>query len=450
MTMNQNNKNNSKANSKTNDSSLNLERRQFVKQASLGAAAVALSPLAAPYVQAQNGNNKVLKVGVVGLGGRGSGAMNNILQADPNTKIWAVADIFENRIKRYEGNTMGGRIDTDGKKRIFLGFDGYQKVIDSGVDIIILATPPVFRPQHFAAAVAAGKHVFMEKPFANDIPGLKSVVDNAKKAKANGLSVMTGLVWRYSPHLMELHKRIQGGEIGEVLSVSSTYCGGQRPNRMADIKFKAKSGMSDMQWALRYWQNYLELSGDCMMEFMIHGLDKMSWAMGDQMPEKCMGMGANIKPVEGANNWDQFALNYEYADGRRADFMGRQVPGTYASSHDAITGSKGFASLNKGGASITKDGKVVWHSKGRLGYQNEHEILLEHIRSGKVFNDVLGKMEHSHALAIMGRTASYTGQLMTKDKIMSSTDELIKVEGLNFDTPFAPRPAAEVGVTKFS
>ena len=114
----------------------------FVKQASLGAAAVALSPLAAPYVQAQNGNNKVLKVGVVGLGGRGGGALKNILAADPNTKIWAVADIFENRIKRYEGNTMGGRIDTDGKKRIFLGFDGYQKVIDSGVDIVILATPP--------------------------------------------------------------------------------------------------------------------------------------------------------------------------------------------------------------------------------------------------------------------------------------------------------------------
>jgi len=448
--MNQNNKNNAKTNSKTNDGSFNLERRNFVKQASLGAAAVALSPLAAPYVQAQNGNNKVLKVGVVGLGGRGGGALNNILAADPNTKIWAVADIFEKRTKKYEGNTKGGRIDTDGNKRIFLGFDAYQKVIDSGVDIVILATPPVFRPQHFAAAIAAGKHVFMEKPFANDIPGLKSVVDNAKKAQSAGLSVMTGLVWRYSPHLMELHKRIQGGEIGEVLSVSSTYCGGQRPNRMPDIKFKEKSGMSDMQWALRYWQNYLELSGDCMMEFMIHGLDKMCWAMGDQMPVKCMGMGANIKPVVGANNWDQFALNYEYADGRRADFMGRQIPGAYGVSGDAITGSKGFAALDKSGVSITRDGKVVWRSKGGLGYQEEHKILLNHIRSGKVFNDVIGKMEHSHALAIMGRTACYTGQLITDKQIMSSTDELIKVEGMNFDTPFTPRPVAEVGITKFS
>lgn len=433
------------------DSTHHLQRRDFVKKTTLGAAAVSLSPLAAPFVKAQNGAKKELKVGVVGLGGRGGGALNNILAADPNTRIWAVADIFESKLKRIDQlqQSKGGRIDTEGRKRAFLGFDGYQKVIDSGVDIIILATPPVFRPQHFAAAIAAGKHVFMEKPFANDIPGLKSVVESARTAQTNGLSVMTGLVWRYSPHLMELHKRIQDGEIGEVLSVSSTYCGGQRPNKMPDIKHKPTT-MSDMEWALRFWQNYLELSGDCILEFMVHGLDKMSWAMGDRMPVKCIGMGANIKPVAGSNNWDQFALNYEYADGRRADFMGRQVPGAYAASGDAITGTKGFASLDKSGVSITLDGKVVWQSKGGLGYQNEHEILLEHIRSGKVFNDVLGKMEHSHALAIMGRTAAYTGQIITSEQIMTSTDELIQVEGLNFDTPFAPRPVAEVGVTKFS
>lgn len=432
------------------DSALHLQRRDFVKKTSLGAAAVSLSPLAAPFVRAQSGTNKELKVGVVGLGGRGGGALNNILAADPNTKIWAVADIFESRLKRIDKlQTSNARVDTGGRKRAFLGFDGYQKVIDSGVDIVILAAPPVFRPKHLAAAITAGKHVFMEKPFANDIPGLKSVVETAKKAQSAGLSLMTGLVWRYSRHLMELHKRIQDGQIGEVLSVSSTYCGGQRPNKMPDIKLKPAS-MSDMEWALRFWQNYLELSGDCLLEFMIHGLDKMSWAMGDKMPVKCMGLGANIKPVAGSNNWDQFALNYQYADGRSADFMGRQVPGAQASSGDAITGTKGFASLDKSGASITLDGKVVWQKRGGLGYQNEHEILLKHIRSGKVFNDVLGKMEHSHALAIMGRTAAYTGQIITSEQIMTSTDELINTDGLNFETPFTPRPAAQVGVTKFS
>lgn len=426
-------------------------RRRFIKQSSIGATAVGLAPLATTFARAQDSASKVLKVGVIGLGGRGSGALNNILAADPNTQIWAVADIFENRIKKFNATkgAKNGRVDTAGEKRVFLGFDGYQKVIDSGVDIVILATPPVFRPQHFAAAVEAGKHVFMEKPFANDIPGLKIVVEAAKKAQSNGQSVMTGLVWRYSNHLMELHKRIQDGEIGKVLSVSSSYCGGSRPNQMPDIKHKEQSGLSDMQWALRFWQNYLELSGDGILEFMIHGLDKMSWAMGDVMPEKCVGLGANLKPVAGANNWDQFALNYTYADGRQANFLGRQVRGAFADSGDDIIGSEGIATVGKKGAEITKNGKVVWESSGGLGYQTEHEILLQHIRSGKVFNDVLGKMENSHALAIMGRTASYTGQLITKDQIMSSQDELIKVEGLNFDTPFQPRPAAEVGKTKF-
>ncbi|MDG1358723.1 MAG: Gfo/Idh/MocA family oxidoreductase [Akkermansiaceae bacterium] len=435
--------------SKNNDNGLDVHRRSFVKQASLGAAAVSLSPLAAPFVQAQNGNNKVLKVGVVGLGGRGGGALNNILAADPNTKIWAVADIFERRTKKYEGNTKGGRIDTDGNKRIFLGFDGYQKVIDSGVDIVILTTPPAFRPLHLAAAVAAGKHVFMEKPFAIDIPGLKSVVDSARKAQSAGLSVMTGLVWRYSKHLMELHKRIQGGEIGDVVSVSSSYCGGGRPNKMPDIKFKPAT-MSNMEWSLRYWQNYLELGGDGILEFMIHGLDKMCWAMGDQMPVRCYGIGGNMKPVVGANSWDQFSLNFEYADGRRADFLGRQIPGTYTASGDSILGTNGIAEANKGGVSIKRDGKVIWQSKGGLGYQHEHEILLQHIRSGKVYNDVIGKMEHSHALAIMGRTAGYTGQLISSKQLMTSTDQLIDCEGLNFETAFEARPAAEIGKTKFS
>lgn len=435
--------------SKNNDNGLDVHRRSFVKQASLGAAAVSLSPLAAPFVQAQNGNNKVLKVGVVGLGGRGGGALNNILAADPNTKIWAVADIFEKRTKKYVGNTKGGRIDTDGNKRIFLGFDGYQKVIDSGVDIVILTTPPAFRPLHLAAAVAAGKHVFMEKPFAIDIPGLKSVVDSARKAQSAGLSVMTGLVWRYSEHLMELHKRIEGGEIGDVVSVSSSYCGGGRPNKMPDIKFKPAT-MSNMEWSLLYWQNYLELGGDGILEFMIHGLDKMCWAMGDQMPVRCYGIGGNMKPVVGANSWDQFSLNFEYADGRRADFLGRQIPRTYTASGDSILGTNGIAEANNGGVSIKRDGKVIWQSKGVLGYQHEHEIFLQHIRSGKVYNDVIGKMEHSHALAIMGRTAGYTGQLISSKQLMTSTDQLIDCKGLNFETAFEARPAAEIGKTKFS
>lgn len=426
-------------------------RRNFVKNATLGTAALGLSPLAFPSVHAARAaGNKKLKVGVVGLGGRGSGAVKDILKADKNTILWAAGDIFADRMKRI-GNfekQFSGRVDTDGGKRHFVGFDAYQKVIDSGVDIVLLTSTPTFRPLHFEAAVAAGKHVFMEKPFALDIPGLKSIVENAKKAQSKGQSVLTGLVWRYSPHLMELHKRIQDGEIGEVLSTASSYCGGGRPNKMPDIKYKPSS-MSDMEWALRYWQNYLELGGDGVLEFMIHGIDRMSWAMGDTIPVKCYANGGNIVPVVGANSWDSFSIRYEYADGRIADFLGRQIPGTYAASGDIITGTKGRAIAEGNKVAIVKNGKTTWKSSGGLGYVNEHKILMNHIRKGKVFNDVVDQLANGHVAAIMGRSAAYTGKLLTDKQIMGSTDLLIDTKGLNFKTPFKARKAAQPGKTKF-
>lgn len=430
-----------------------FSRRNFVKKATLGTTAVALGfPLinslatAAPVTK-----NQKLKIGVVGLGGRGSGAVKDCLKADKNTILWAAGDIFEDRMKRISGyeKQFSGRIDTDGGKRQFIGFDAYQKVIDSGVDIVLLTSTPAFRPLHFEAAIAAGKHVFMEKPFALDVPGLKSIIENAKKAKSNGQSVLTGLVWRYSPYLMELHKRIQDGAIGDVLSTSSSYCGGGRPNKMPNIKFKPPT-MSDMEWSLRYWQNYIELSGDGALEFMIHGIDRMSWAMGDSVPVKCYANGGNIIPVIGANCWDSFSIRCEYSDGRNADFLGRQIPGTYAPSGDVITGSKGQAIAQGNSVSIVKDGKTVWQQTGSLDYVNEHKILTDHIRSGKVYNDVVDgyQFANSHATAIMGRNAAYTGALLTDKQLMESTDLLIDTKGLNFKTPFKARKSPLPGKTK--
>lgn len=428
-----------------------LTRRNFVKNTTLGTAAIGLTPIAFPYVKANTtSSRKKLKVGVVGLGARGAGAVRDILTADPDTILWAAADIFEKtlaNIPKFK-TKYGDRIDTDNGKREFIGFDAFQKVIDSGVDIVLLTSTPVFRPQHFAACVAAGKHVFLEKPIALDIPGLKSVVDSAKKAQSKNLSVLTGLVWRYSQQQMELHKRIDDGEIGEILSTSSSYCGGDRPNKMPDIKYKPKT-MSDMEWSLRYWQSYVELGGDGPLEFMIHGIDRMSWSMGDKMPIKCIANGANVVPAIGANAWDSFNLRFEYDDGRTADFFGRQVPGTFAASGDIITGSKGRAISNGRDVSIIKDGKTTWQSSGGLGYVHEHKILTDHIRSGKVHNDIIEKFAHTHAICIMGRDAGYTGQLITAEQLMASTNQFIDTTDLNFDTPFTARPPATPGVTKF-
>jgi len=443
----------SEQNTSNEKSQSQITRRSFVKNAAIGTAAVGLTPLIFPSIasaQAVAGKKK-LKVGVVGLGGRGAGAVRDILSADPDTILWSAGDIFDGPMKKIAGITkkFSGRVDTGDGKREFVGFDAFQKVIDSGADIILLTTTPAFRPQHFAAAVAAGKHVFIEKPFALDIPGLKSIVDSAKKAQSNGQSVLTGLVWRYSTHLMEMHKRIQGGDIGDVLSTSSMYCAGGRPNKMPNIKFKPPT-MSDMEWSLRYWQNFVELGGDGTLEYMIHGIDRMSWAMGDQMPIKCFATGANAVPVEGANAWDTFGIRYEYADGRTSDFFGRQVPRTFAGGSDMIIGTNGRAVTDGRNVSIIKDGKTIWQTKGGLGYVNEHKIFTEHIRSGKVFNDVLGQFEHTHAITIMGRQAAYTGKFITDKQLMASTDQLIDTKGLDFKTPFEARPTAEPGKTKFT
>lgn len=428
-------------------------RRNFIKKATLGTAAIGISPLVAPCVNAAKGaGDKKLKVGVVGLGGRGAGAIRDILQADPNTVLWAAADIFPDRMKKIGGfeKKFSGRVDTDGGKRHFVGFDAYQNVIDSGVDIVLLTSTPAFRPLHFEACVAAGKHTFLEKPFALDIPGLKSIVDNAKKAKAQGRSVMTGLVWRYSDHLMEMHKRIQDGAIGDVLTTSSAYSGG-RPNKMPDIKYKP-AAMSDMEWALRYWQSYVELGGDAALEYMIHGIDRMSWAMGNTLPVRCYANGGNIVPIKGANAWDSFSLRFEYEDGRISDFLGNQIRGTYSASGDTIVGSKGRAVASSRGVSIVSEGKTVWTGSGGLGYVNEHKVFTQHIRRGDVYNDVVEKhmFANTHVTCIMGRTAAYTGQLITDDQIMRSKDILVEnIEDLNFKTPFTPRESALPGKTKF-
>ena len=435
----------------SNDSA-QASRRDFVKKSTLGTAALGLgSVYVSPLMAAEDMSKKKLKVGVVGLGGRGTGAVSDILRADPNTILWSSADIFEKSKSRLNGlkKRFAGRIDTGNGEREFIGFDAYRKVIESGVDIVLLTSTPAFRPQHFEAVINAGKHAFIEKPFALDVPGLKRIVESAKKAASNGQSVVTGLVWRYSPHLMELHKRIQDGAIGDVLSTSSSYCGGGRPNKMPDIKFKPAK-MPDMEWALRYWQSYLELGGDCALEYMIHGIDRMSWAMGDEMPVKCYANGANVYPLNGANAWDNFSLRFVYADGRTADFLGRQLPRTYSASGDDIIGTKGQAFGRSGSASIVKDGKVVWETRGGLDYVNEHKVLTSHIRSGKVYNDVLDQFDTTHAICIMGRSAAYTGQLLTDKQLMDSKDLLLKTEDVTFDSPFTARPAAQPGITKFS
>jgi len=423
-------------------------RQLFVKSMVATTASLAASQFAFSGLNAEDLATKTLKIGVVGMGGRGTGAVMNSLSADPNVQLWAAGEIFEQQLtKSLEKITtrFSDRVQVP-KERQFVGFDAYQKVIDSGVDLVILTTSPAFRPLHLKAAVAAGKHVFAEKPLAVDTNGLKSVIETAKKAKAAGISIMTGLVWRYTAALQEMHAKIGAGEIGSITYASSTYCGGGRPNKLPPAKFRPPQ-INDMEWAMRYWQNYVEFSGDGILEFMVHGIDKLSWAMGDRQPVSCYANGGNAVPHEGSNNWDNFSLFFEYADGSRANFMGRQIPKTDAPSGDYIVGTKGQAGLNSN-AYISKDGNIVWSKdKGNLGYDEEHKLLLDTIRKGGTYNDILGKMEVSHSMAMMGRAAAYTGKVITWDDFMKSDERFFDMENISFSTPFTPRATACQGIT---
>lgn len=425
------------------ESNMSQSRQEFMKTAAVVTAGVS-------SLSAESLKEKKLKVGVVGLGGRGTGAVMNSLKADPNTELWAAGELFEDKMNKAMasiGKKFADRVSVP-KERQFIGFDAYKKVIDSGVDVVILTTSPAFRPHQLKYAIDAGVHTFAEKPLAVDMTGMKSVMETARKAKAAGISIMTGLVWRYTPSLQKMHSVIQAGEIGEVTYATSSYSGGGRPNKIPPAKYKDPR-MSDMAWAMKYWQNFVEFSGDGIMEFMIHGIDKLCWGTGDKKPVRCYANGGNASPLEGSNNWDNFSLFFEYEDGSRSNFLGRQIPGTSPPREDYIQGSKGYAALNSGIKIVKGDKEIMSEKIGGLGYDAEHKLLMEHIRGGKTYNDIIEKMEVSHIMALMGRAAAYTGKIITWDEMMKSEENLFDMENISFESSFAARHVAQPGKTKF-
>jgi len=386
--------------------------------------------------------DKVYKIGVVGLGGRGTGAISNILDADPNTILWSVGEVQDKKLveglKRLE--KYKDRIQTEG--RVFKEFDAYQKVIDSGVDIVLLTTTPVFRPVHLKACVEAGKHVFAEKPLAVDVPGLLSVEASAKLAKEKGLSIMTGFVYRYTPSTQEFYQAIDKGGIGKVLSASSTYLAGQ-VNPIPSSKFRPKT-MSDLEWNLPFWQNFVEWSGDSIVEQSIHSVDKLNWVMGGERPIAAIANGGRQVELDGANIFDHFSVIYEYANGRRAFLSSRQVKSAYNETSDEVFGTLGYAVHGKG---LFRGETVTEIKRGGLGYVDEHVLLMQHIRSGQVFHDIDTSAAQSNYMGILGRIAAYTGKRVTWEQMMASTDSMFKTEDVSWQSSFQPRGIPKPGIT---
>ena len=420
------------------------ERRDFLKTA-VGAGMVGFPAI----ISAQTVTNAI-KVGLVGCGGRGTGAASQALQADDFTELSAVADIDQDRIDNCldtlkKIQRIAGRVHADPAKQ-FLGLDAYQKLIGSGVDTVLLATPPGFRPVHLAAVIGAGKHVFCEKPIATDAPGVRSVLATSELAKQKDLSLVAGFCWRYNNKILATFEQIQSGALGKLAAYYATYY--TSPVKPMPPASTRPAGVSDIEWQIRNWYNFVWLCGDSIVEQAVHSADKIAWAMNDQPPVSCVGVGGRTIPAEGGNIYDHFEVNYLYPDGTRAFLANRQMEGCYNENSDYLLGADGTCTIGRGPAPHI-DGKTNWAWTGQEYnmYQREHDLLFASIRKHQPMND--GKrMATSTLLAMMGRMAAYTGQQITWDQALNSQEQLVP-STIEWTGSHEVPPRAQPGVTKF-
>lgn len=422
-------------------------RRQFLVSSTTAlATGGAVATLGAARFAHAAGSD-LLKIGLIGCGGRGTQAAIEALRADANSKLTAVGDMFDDRLqmalKTFSTKSdLAGRYDVP-KERQFVGFDAYQRVIDSGVQVVLLATPPQFRPLHLKAAVAADKHVFAEKPVAVDAPGVRSVLATCAEARQRNLTIVSGLCLRYSQAFNELIRRVHDGAIGDIHTLQANdYRGGiwLRPR---------EPGWTDMHWQLRNWYYFTWLSGDFNVEQHVHFLDVCAWLMKDQYPQSAVGMGGRQVRVgeEYGNIFDHHSVVYEYANGTRLYSNTRQMPRCWNLMNATAVGSQGAAQLieKQGGIKITGARPWVFEGEDNNIYQTEHDRMFEAIRKNEPINNG-DYMAKSTLLAIMGRMATYTGQRVTWEQALNSQEDLSPAR-----YEFGPAPEvviAEPGVTK--
>jgi len=424
----------------------NTTRRDFLKASSAAALAAGFPAI----LSAAHAGDR-LKIGFIGCGGRGSGAANQALRADPNVVLWAMGDAFEDKLQGSLENLKtihGEKVDVP-KERQFVGLDAYQKVIDSGVDVVLLTTPPAFRPQHFKAAVAAGKHCFLEKPMATDAAGVRSVMQTVEEAKRQNLGVVAGFCWRYHPAMRETFQRMADGAIGQVLANYNTYNTGTVDRYP---KWNRANTPRDLEWQLRRWYYFTWLSGDHIVEQACHSLDKMAWVMGDKPPMKCLGHGGRQvrTGVDYGNIYDHFDIVYDYENGVRGFHASRQMNRTAANNTDTMFGTEGLCEINGSLKQfVIKDpkGNVKWRYSGDPAdmYQVEHNEFFASIRAGKPINDGV-RMATSTLLAVMGRMSAYTGQEITWEMALNSKESIVP-EKLDWDMSLPVAPVAMPGLT---
>jgi myo-inositol 2-dehydrogenase/D-chiro-inositol 1-dehydrogenase len=418
-------------------------RRTFLKTSgALAAGGAFASTLSVARSAHAAGADETIKLALIGCGGRGTGACGQALSTKGPVKLVAMADAFRDRL---DGSLHGlksqhpDRVDVSEEMK-FVGFDAYQKAIDSGVDMVILATPPGFRPIHFEAAVKAGKNVFMEKPVATDAPGIRRVLAAAEEAKKKDLKVGVGLQRRHDAHYIQTIDRIHNGDIGDIVA-ARVYWNGQTPwcNPREALK-RNKPDLTEMEYQMRNWYYFVWICGDHIVEQHIHNLDVAHWVKGGPPTHgKGNGMGGCEvrKGKDYGEIFDHHCVEFEYPDGTHIYSQCRHIPGCWNDVSEHMHGSNGYSNCSN--YIKTKDGKE-FHASGprKDPYQQEHDDLFAAIREGKSYNEAQRGAEAT-MMAIFGRMCTYSGEVLSWDDALNSKISVMPtVFDFHADPPHLP------------
>jgi predicted dehydrogenase len=418
----------------------NIDRRNFIGKTTLAAMCMAgagalLSSCRRKDTSIDEGlppilngapKGKKLKAGLVGAGARGTGAAINFISAGPDLEITALADVFQDRIDACRERFASFNLPVPAGN-CFTGFDAYKKLMAlPDIDVVILATPPRFRPDHFLEAVRTNKHVFMEKPVAVDPVGIRSVITSARKADAIGLNVVTGTQRRHREDYIATYREVKRGAIGMITSAKAFW-------NQDHVWFREREpGWNDMEYMIRNWNNFCWLCGDHILDTHVHNIDVINWFMGKH-PERAIGYGGRARRVTG-DQYDFFSIDFDYGNGVSSHSMCRQIDSCANGTGELVVGTEGYTNCQD----------TIWDHKGNIRWQfeyrkdengtplkqlaipeyvQEHMHLVHAIRTGNRVNEA-EQTAYSTLTAIMGRTAAYTGRAVTWEEIMRSDTRL--------------------------
>ena len=372
--------------------------------------------LGMPSFVKQAPDGKELKAALVGCGDRGTGAAINFLSAGNGLSIVALGDVFEDRLAQCRQILVKEKNNVVEDKNCFIGFDAIKRVLDLDIDVVLIATPTHFHPEQLKAAVAANKHVFMEKPAGVDPVGIRTVMVAARQAASAGLTIMTGNQRRNERKYWEAYMQIKNGAIGEVVSATAHWNQGAWWNK------KKRPEWSDMEYNIRNWFNIKWLSGDHILDQAIHNIDVATW-FTEMIPEKAVGYGGRARRLTG-DIFDFFSVDYNYPNNKKLLATARQIDGCDNNVSESVMGTKGVLHTSGGIRIENFEGEVIWQfdneaTPSNSGYDQEHIHLVESIRLNKKVNQA-EDLANSTLIAIMGREAAYTGKAISWDEIMSS------------------------------